>query len=132
MARSVGLVVSRNNRAFLWWIADSKRLSGLARKLIANELSDIVVSAASAWEIPAKFRIGELPKCEAVAADVAGQGFVELGISVADAERAGVCRVARIPRFLNRHRRRPGYVARDSYCLGWPVVRLFRRSSGVV
>ena len=52
-----------------------------------------MVSAASAWEIATRFRIGKLPGCEAIALDVAGhiagQGFVELGIGVADAERAG-------------------------------------------
>ena len=82
-----------DTHAFLWWIADSKRLSGPARTVIADELNDIVVSAASAWEIATKFRIGKLPGCEAVAVDVAGhiagQGFEELAIGVADAERAG-------------------------------------------
>ena len=82
-----------DTHAFLWWIADSGRLSAPARTVIADELNDIVVSAASAWEIATKFRIGKLPGCEAVAADVAGhiegQGFVELKIGVADAERAG-------------------------------------------
>ena len=72
--------------------ADSERLSGVAREVIADELNDVVVSAASAWEIATKFRIGKLPGCEAIAVDVAGhiagQGFVELPIGVADAERA--------------------------------------------
>ncbi|MCZ0954972.1 MAG: type II toxin-antitoxin system VapC family toxin, partial [Rhodospirillaceae bacterium] len=52
-----------------------------------------MVSAASAWEIATKFRIGKLPGCEAVATDVAGhtrrQGFEDSAIGVADAERAG-------------------------------------------
>ena len=82
-----------DTHAFLWWIADSERLSGPACTVIADELNDIVVSAASAWEIATKFRIGKLPGCEAVAVDVAGhvagQGFEELAIGVADAERAG-------------------------------------------
>ena len=82
-----------DTHAFLWWIADSGRLSGLARTAIADESNDIAVSAASAWEIATKFRIGKLPGCEAVALDVAGhiagQGFEELAIGVADAERAG-------------------------------------------
>ena len=55
-----------DTHAFLWWIADSGRLSA------ADELNDIMVSAASAWEIATKFRMGKLPGCEAVAADVAG------------------------------------------------------------
>ena len=58
-----------------------------------DEVNDIVVSAVTAWEIATKFRVGRLPDCETVAVDVAShianQGFVELAISVADAEYAG-------------------------------------------
>ena len=61
--------------------------------MIADEANEIVVSAASAWEIATKHRLGKLPEAEAVAADVAGyiagQGFEALVIGVADAERAG-------------------------------------------
>ena len=82
-----------DTHAFLWWIADSGRLSLAARQVIADETNDIVVSAASAWEITTKYRIGKLPGAEAVALDVAGaisaQGFGHLPISVVDAERAG-------------------------------------------
>ena len=66
------MLVLLDTHAFLWWIADSGRLSGSARDVIADELNDIVVSAASAWEIATKFRIGKLPGCEAMAVDVAG------------------------------------------------------------
>lgn len=82
-----------DTHAFLWWIADSGRLSLAARQVIADETNDIVVSAASAWEITTKYRIGKLPGAEAVALDVAGvisaQRFEHLPISVVDAERAG-------------------------------------------
>ncbi|MCY3700505.1 MAG: type II toxin-antitoxin system VapC family toxin [Gemmatimonadetes bacterium] len=82
-----------DTHAFLWWIADSGRLSRKARRLISDETNDIAVSAASAWEIATKHRIGRLPGGEAVALDVAGrisdQGFSELAISVSDGERAG-------------------------------------------
>ena len=82
-----------DTHAFLWWIADSGRLSATARQVIADEANAIVVSAASAWEIATKYRIGKLPGTEAVALDVAGtisaQGFGELPVGVADAERAG-------------------------------------------
>ena len=87
------MLVLLDTHAFLWWIAASERLSGPARTVIADELNDIVVSAVSAWEIATKFRIGKLPGCEAMAVDIAGhiagQGFEELAIGVADAERAG-------------------------------------------
>ena len=82
-----------DTHAFLLWIADSARLSTLARDVISDEANDILVSAASAWEIATKFRIGKLPGGDAVASDVAGQitgqGFEELAVGVTDAERAG-------------------------------------------
>ncbi len=54
----------------------------------------MLVSAASAWEIATKHRLGRLPSVGAVfVADVAGviasQGFGEVAISVSDATRAG-------------------------------------------
>ncbi len=82
-----------DTHAFFWWIADSGRLSAPARTVIADELDDIAFSAASAWKITTKFRIGRLPGCETVVANVAGhiteQDFVELETRAADAERAG-------------------------------------------
>ena len=82
-----------DTHAFLWWIADSGRLSGMAHSVIADETNDFLISAASAWEVATKFRIGKLPGGEVVALNIAGhiagQGFEELAISVADAERAG-------------------------------------------
>ncbi len=82
-----------DTHALLWWLADSGRLSPRAFQTIAEKSNDILVSAASAWEIATKHRLGKLPGGEAVAIDVAGcvagQGFEDLPISVADAERAG-------------------------------------------
>ncbi len=63
------------------------------RRLILNPDHDILVSAASAWEISTKFRWGKLPGAADVAADVmgavAGQGFEPLDITVRHAEHAG-------------------------------------------
>ncbi|MCY4213554.1 MAG: type II toxin-antitoxin system VapC family toxin [Gammaproteobacteria bacterium] len=82
-----------DTHAFLWWLSDSGRLSAPASRAIAEPENEILVSAATAWEIATKFRIGKLPGREPVALDVAGhiasQGFSELAISVDDAERAG-------------------------------------------
>lgn len=51
------------------------------------------MSAASAWEIATKHRLGKLPSAAALVADIGGaiaaQGFAELPISLAHAERAG-------------------------------------------
>ncbi|MBA2409919.1 MAG: type II toxin-antitoxin system VapC family toxin [Gammaproteobacteria bacterium] len=50
-----------DTHALLWWLFDDKRLSALARKLIAAADNDLIVSSASAWEITTKYRIGKLP-----------------------------------------------------------------------
>lgn len=93
MGRQLAVRALLDTHAFLWWMADSRRLSGSAHRAIADEANDIVVSVASAWGIATRFRLGRLPWGEVVAIDVAGciagQGFEELRINVADAERAG-------------------------------------------
>ena len=82
-----------DTHAFLWWLAGSERLSGAARAAIGDPENDILVSAASAWEIAVKHRLGKLPGADDVALDVAGciagQGFLELPITVRNGERAG-------------------------------------------
>ena len=82
-----------DTHAFLWWLTDSPRLSEPARQAIAAETNEVLVSAASAWEITTKHRVGKLPNAEAVARDVAGtiarQDFDELPITVDDAAQAG-------------------------------------------
>ena len=82
-----------DTHAFLWWIAEPDRLPEAVHRLITDEANDVFVSAASAWEIATKHRIGKLPEAEAAAIDIAGsiagQGFETLAITVDDAERAG-------------------------------------------
>ena len=51
------------------------------------------VSAASAWEIATKHRIGKLPQAAALAVDIPGilthQGFMDLPITVGHGQAAG-------------------------------------------
>lgn len=53
----------------------------------------MLISAASAWEITTKYRLGKLPSARRVAEDIgaviASQNFRELAITVDDAGRAG-------------------------------------------
>ena len=82
-----------DTHAFLWWLIDSPRLSDLARHVITTETNEVFISAATAWEIATKHRLGRLPGVEPVALDIAGtiasQSFEQLPITVADAARAG-------------------------------------------
>ena len=82
-----------DTHAFLWWFAGNRRLSAAAHRAIADESNDVLISAASAWEIATKHRIGKLPSAEALALDIVGtinsQDFEELPVTVDDGARAG-------------------------------------------
>ena len=82
-----------DTHTFLWWLDGDRRLPARVRRQIAANGNTIYVSAASAWEIATKFRLGKLPGAEAVARDVgvavASQGFSELDITLRHAEHAG-------------------------------------------
>lgn len=45
---------------FLWWLADSRRLTKRLRTQIASTDQDVYVSAVSVWEIAIKVAIGKL------------------------------------------------------------------------
>jgi len=68
-------------------------MSGAAREVIDDPRNDVLVSAASAWEITTKHRLGKLPGADVVAHDIMtaieNHGFQPLAITVAHAERAG-------------------------------------------
>lgn len=83
-----------DTHAFLWWAFADRKLSRPAVAAISDgDTNQVLVSAASAWEIAIKHRIGKLPDAHAIANDIAGavaaEGFDELAISVRHAERAG-------------------------------------------
>jgi len=82
-----------DTHAFLWWLDGDRRLPVRWRRVLADEATKVWVSAATAWEISTKARLGKLPGALAVAADVAAcivsQGFMSLAISVDHAQTAG-------------------------------------------
>ncbi len=82
-----------DTHTFIWWIAGVNRLSRRARQVIASEQNELYVSAATAWEITTKARLGKLPHGQELAADVAGaargQGFELLEISFLHGQQAG-------------------------------------------
>lgn len=82
-----------DTHALLWWLAGDDRLTLRARSVIADRRHEIVVSAASAWEIATKHRIGKLPGAGPLAVDFAReierQGFTPLDISLDHAQSAG-------------------------------------------
>ena len=82
-----------DTHAFLWWLFDDRRLSRRARAVMADPGNTLLVSAASAWEISTKHRLGKLPSASVLVQDLPGwvvrAGFRDLPITLADAQRAG-------------------------------------------
>jgi PIN domain nuclease of toxin-antitoxin system len=82
-----------DTHALLWWLLGDTALSASARDAIDDTRNDVFVSAASAWEIATKVRIGKLPAAAVIAADLAAtveaQGFVPLPVSFAHGQVAG-------------------------------------------
>lgn len=60
-----------DTHVFLWAVLEPHRLSAKVRRLLEDATTSTVVSAASAWEIATKFRLGKLPGVAAVVADYA-------------------------------------------------------------
>ena len=58
----MGIKLLLDTHALVWWWTDDARLPLHARTAIADPNNTIHVSAASAWEIPTKHRIGQWPE----------------------------------------------------------------------
>ena len=82
-----------DTHALIWWLAGDTRLSTRARQAIEDESNEVFVSAASAWEVSTKHRLGKLPSAGPLAVDFArevrAQGFVPLPISLEHGQVAG-------------------------------------------
>jgi PIN domain nuclease of toxin-antitoxin system len=83
-----------DTHALVWWATDSDRLSATARAAIGDGATRVLVSAASAWELATKVRLGRLPELAAFCADlpaaIAAQSFEPLPVTVEDGRRAGL------------------------------------------
>lgn len=82
-----------DTRTLLWCFNADSSLSPHARRLIEAGGNELLVSAASAWEIATKVRLGKLPTGEELVDDLAGYltqlGCETLPISLEHAVRAG-------------------------------------------
>ena len=82
-----------DTHAFIWWFEGSSRLSIPAREAIGVPQNDVLVSAATAWEIATKHRLGKLTGVDVLAFHIpeyiASQRFEKLPVTVEDGVRAG-------------------------------------------
>ena len=83
-----------DTHTLLWWLSENASLPVSARKIIANKSNDVLVSAASAWEIATKVRLGKLRVAIDLAHDFSAylerERFDTLGVSVEHGIRAGL------------------------------------------
>ncbi|HKM68333.1 MAG TPA: type II toxin-antitoxin system VapC family toxin [Candidatus Acidoferrum sp.] len=83
-----------DTHTLLWWLADDQALPPRARKNIGSRTHTIYVSAATAWEVATKYRIGKLPQGAELASRfdsiVASESFEPLPISSSHGVRAGM------------------------------------------
>ncbi len=82
-----------DTHTLIWWLTNSSQLPEAVRHAIFDPSNEKLISAATAWEITTKHRLGKLPGSDLIAADftavMARQGFEQLSITVEDAARAG-------------------------------------------
>ena len=83
------MILLLDAHALLWWLADDASLDRQAFGAIQDPLNDVLVSAATIWEIAIKRALGKLeaPAGIVEAADLAGIDIVP--ITGADAQTAG-------------------------------------------
>ena len=81
-----------DTHALLWWLTDDPKLSSRAKTVIADEAHVILISAATAWEIATKYRLGKLDvAAEAVTRFnelIAADGFEHLPVTYLHALKA--------------------------------------------
>src|SRR5579864_6971875 len=84
-----------DTHTLLWWLSENPSLPASARKLIANKNNDVLVSAASAWEISTKVRLGKLPIAVDLAHDFTAylerERFETLAVSASTAFEPACC-----------------------------------------
>ncbi len=82
-----------DTHVLLWAAFRTELLSEHARQVLASDGAEVIVSAASAWEISTKYRLGKLPHASVLAEDFVNQvtsaGYILLSISAEHAMRAG-------------------------------------------
>lgn len=78
-----------DTHAFLWWLADDRRLGDEARAWLSAEDSVVFVSAVSIWEIAIKVKIGKLEFDGDPLEELKANEFIEMPVSGRHAWAAG-------------------------------------------
>lgn len=92
MGPVAGLRLLLDTHALLWWVSNHPSLSANVDRALQDDGNEVFVSAASAWEVTTKARLGKLtagPLGQDFVGEVRRQGFVPLPITLDHGQRAG-------------------------------------------
>jgi PIN domain nuclease of toxin-antitoxin system len=74
--------------ALLWALTDNPTLRDETREAIASPANDVLVSAATVWELAIKRQLGKLEAPDDLVGAIAATHFVGLAVTLSDAESA--------------------------------------------
>jgi len=78
-----------DSTALLWVLAGDARLGTDAQSALSDPGNDVLVSAASVWELAIKRALGKFDPPDAIVSGLERLGFGTVAITAADGERAG-------------------------------------------
>ena len=83
-----------DTHALIWWMTENPSLPESVRHLMVDKRNTVVVSAASAWEMATKVRLGRLPAVADITRNfeeyLTQAGFESLPVTAAHGIRAGL------------------------------------------
>ena len=82
------MILLLDANALVWWLADDATMSPGAREAIASPRNDVLVSAATVWELAIKRAAGKIALAGDLVAAVEQAGFSGLPVTMTDAEAA--------------------------------------------
>jgi PIN domain nuclease of toxin-antitoxin system len=82
------MILLLDAHALVWWLTDDQSLDSGARAAIRDPGNDVIVSAATIWELALKRAKGRIVLNPDLTAAVQASGFSSLPVTSEDAERA--------------------------------------------
>ena len=83
------MILLLDAHALLWWLADDPTLEAPASAAIASPANEVLVSAATVWEIEIKRALGKLAAPDGLVDAIEASSLGSLPILATDGERAG-------------------------------------------
>jgi PIN domain nuclease of toxin-antitoxin system len=82
------VILLLDTNALVWWLEDNPTLAPGARSAIGDASNEVIVSAATVWELAIKRAAGKIRVASDLRNAIESAGFLVLAVTVADAESA--------------------------------------------